>query len=144
MQSNMTPVAEQPFRLSYHVVIAFAIACIAPFTGWAWPFALLTGLVIARDDLDRRRGIRVPVVTRVIRILAVTGGVLAMMVAGSVLGGIVAFFIMALVVASERMTAEVSPADRMIVRLLLVIGAVIGFFVLGSFIGATVALTFGS
>ena len=140
----MTKVAEQPFRLANHVVIAIAIACVAPFTGWAWPFALLSGLVIARDDLDRRAGIRVPAVTRVIRVLAVTGGVLAMMIAGAVLGGIVAFLIMALVVASERMTADVSPTDRMIARLLLAVGAVVGYFVLGSFINANVAISFGA
>lgn len=139
----MTQILEQPFRLANHVVIAIAIACVAPFTGWAWPFALLTGLVIARDDLDRQAGTRVPAIKRVIRVLEVTGGVLAMMVAGFVLGGIVAFLIMALVVASERMTAGASATDRMIARLLLVIGAVIGFFVLGSFIHANVALTFG-
>ena len=140
----MTPAPAQPFRLAYQIVIAFAVGVIAPFTGWAWPFALVTGLVIARDDLDRRAGIRVPAVTRVIRVLAVTGGVLAMMIAGAVLGGIVAFLIMALVVASERMTADVSPTDRMIARLLLVVGAVIGFFVFGSFIDADVSIRIGS
>lgn len=140
----MTAEPVQPFRLAYHVVIAIAIGCIAPFTGWAWPFALLTGLVISRDDLDRRAGIRAPAVTRIIRLLAVTGGVLAMMIAGAILGGIVAFLIMALVAASERMSVQASPTDRLIARLLLAVGAVIGFFVLGSFIGANLSLRIGA
>ena len=140
----MTAVAAQPFRLAYHAVIAIAIGCIAPFTGWAWPFALLTGLVISRDDLDRRAGIRAPAVTRIIRLLAVTGGVFAMMIAGAILGGMVAFLIMALVVASERITVQASTTDRLIARLLLAVGAVIGFFVLGSFIGANLSLRIGA
>jgi len=140
----VTETSGQPFRLANHVVIAIAVGIIAPFTGLAWPFALLTGLVIRRDDLDRWTGIRAPALTRVIRLLAVTGGVLAMMFAGAVLSGILAFLIMALVVASERMTADASPTDRMIARLLLVIGAVVGFFVLGSFINADFSVRFGS
>lgn len=140
----MTELSGQPFRLAYHVVIATALGVIAPFTGLAWPFALLTGLVISGDDLDRRAGIRVPARTRVLRLLAVTGGVLAMMFAGAVFGGFIAFLIMALVVASERMTADVSPTDQMIARLLLAIGAAIGFFVLGSFISADFSLRFGA
>ena len=140
----MTAVPAQPFRLAYHVVIAIAIGCIAPFTGWAWPFALLTGLVISRDDLDRQAGIRAPGTTRIIRLLAVTGGVLATMIAGAILGGIIAFLIMALVLASERMTVQASPTDRFIARLLLAVGAAIGAFVLGPLIGASLSLTIGA
>ena len=139
----MTAAPEQPFRLANHVIIAIAIGCVAPFTGWAWPFALLTGLVISADDLDRRAGTRPPAATRIIRLLAVTGGVLAMMVAGAILGGIVGFLIMALVVASERMTANASSTDRLIARLLLAVGAALGAFVLGQLIHATVALSIG-
>ena len=140
----MTAAPAQPFRLAYHVVIAIAIGCIAPFTGWAWPFALLTGLVISRDDLDRQAGIRAPGTTRIIRLLAVTGGVLATMIAGAILGGIIAFLIMALVLASERMTVQASPTDRFIARLLLAVGAAIGAFVLGPLIGASLSLTIGA
>jgi hypothetical protein len=143
-EATMNETAFRPLRLSHHVVIATAVGLIAPFTGLAWPFALLTGLVIARDDLDRRAGIRVSARTRLIRLLAVTGGVLAMIVAGAVLGGIVAFLILALVVRSEQMTVDVSPTDQMIARLLLGIGAVVGFYVFGAVVGANVSLGFGT
>ncbi len=140
----MNETAFRPLRLSHHAVIATAVGLIAPFTGLAWPFALLTGLVIARDDLDRRAGIPVSARTRLIRLLAVTGGVLAMMIAGALFGGIVAFLILALVVRSEQMTVGVSPTDRMTTRLLLAIGAVIGFFVFGAVVGADVSIRFGA
>ncbi len=78
------------FRLGYHVIIAAAMALVAPATGFAWAVAILTGLVIAADDADRRAGIRVPALRRVSRVLAVTGGVLGMLIAGALIGGLVA------------------------------------------------------
>ncbi|MBA2373646.1 MAG: hypothetical protein H0V74_05535 [Chloroflexi bacterium] len=102
----MTESAAQPFRLSYHVVIAAAVAVIVPFTGLAWPLALLVGLVISSDERDRKRGVRTPRATRIVRVLAVTGGVLSMMFAGAVLGGLIAFTIAWLTTVSERMAAD--------------------------------------
>ncbi len=135
---------ERPFRLLYHVVIAIAIGLIAPFTGLAWPFALLTGMVLARDERDRRGGASVPAAARIVRLLAVTGGVLAMLFAGAILGGLIAFLIVWLVVASERMTADAGAADRTIARLMLVIGAVIGFLVIGTLLQVDFSIAFGS
>jgi hypothetical protein len=125
----MKTMTEQPFRLSYHLVIAVAVGLVAPLTGFAWPFAMLTGVVISRDDQDRRRGMQTPPAVRIVRLLAVTGGVLAMLFAGALLGGLIALAIVWLTILSERMTADATPTDRTIARLLLVIGAVVGFVI---------------
>ena len=140
----MIDTAERPFRLTYHVIIATAVALIAPFTGLAWPVALLTGMVISRDERERRSGTKVPAAVRLIRLLAVTGGVLAMLIAGALLGGLVAFAIVWLVLVSERMTADAEPADRTIARLLLVIGGIVGFFVGGMLFDVNLSIGFGS
>ena len=52
MEATVTEMAVPTLRLSHHVIIAIAVGLVAPFTGFAWPFALLTGVVIGRDDLD--------------------------------------------------------------------------------------------
>ncbi len=136
--------AAPPLRLSHQVIIAVAIGLVAPFTGFAWPFALLTGLVIARDERDRKAGIRVSVPGRVLRVLEVTGGVLAMLFAGVVVGGLIAFGIVWLVVIAERLTADVEPTDHLMARLILAIGATIGFFVFGALVGTHFTLEFGT
>ncbi len=140
----MNETATPPFRLDHHVIIAIAIGLIAPFTGFAWPFALLTGLVIAGDDRDRKAGTHVPVVGRLVRLLAVTGGVFAMLVAGVMVGGLIAFGIVGLVVVAERLTVDVGPTDRLMARLILSIGAAIGFFVFGALVGTHFSFSFGA
>lgn len=142
--TEMSDATERPLRLSYHVVIAIAVGLIAPFTGFAWPFALLTGMVISRDDRDRRTGTKVTAAARIVRLLAVTGGVLAMLFAGAILGGLIAFSIVWLVTVSERMSADATPNDRTIARLLLVVGGAIGFLVLGTLLDVNLSIGFGS
>lgn len=120
-----------PFRLGYHVIFAIAMALVAPATGFAWAFAILTGLVIAADDADRRAGTHVPAVRRATRILAVTGGVLGMLVAGALLGGLVAMICVVLTIVSERASATATPTERSIARILLLVGGLVGFVILG-------------
>lgn len=52
MEATVTEMAVPTLRLSHHVITAIAAGLSAPFTGFAWAFALLTGVVIGRDDLD--------------------------------------------------------------------------------------------
>src|SRR5688572_24744022 len=82
-----------PLQLSRHLIAAAAIALVAPFTGLAWPFAILTGMVIGKAEVDRRLGIRSSTGARAVQVLAVTGGVLAMLVFGAIIGGLIAFLI---------------------------------------------------
>jgi hypothetical protein len=118
-----------PFRFGRHLVVALAIGLIAPFTLFAWPFAIATGIVIGTADVEKRLGQTVSRSTRSVRLAAVTGGVLAMFVAGAFVGGIVAFFVAALADLSERIAADASPTDRNLARILLFVGGALGWII---------------
>jgi hypothetical protein len=114
------PVVERP-RLAYHAILGVAIGLVSMITVLAWPFAILTGLVIGSADVDRIQGR--PQRGRVVRVLAVTGGVLAMLFFGAVIGGLLSFIIVALAAFSERVAANTTQTDRTVARILLVIVA---------------------
>ena len=118
-----------PLRTFNHLVIAVAIAVIAPFTLWAWPFAIATGIVVGTADVEKKHGQTASRSTRLVRFAAVTGGVLAMLVAGAIVGGIIAFFVAALADFSERIAADASPSDRNLARILLFVGGALGLIV---------------
>lgn len=127
------------FRLVHHLIIAIAMALVAPVTGLAWALAILTGLVIAADDADRRTDVHVPSIRRIARGLAVTGGVLGMLVAGALVGGIVAVICLALTIVSERASATATPTERSIARTLLFVGGLLGFVIFGGSVHLDVA-----
>ena len=131
------------FRLYRHVVIGLAVALIAPFTGLAWPFAVVLGIVIGQDDVDRRRGVARSTATKVLRLLAVTGGVLAMLFFGAILGGLIAFLIVALAAISERAAADAEPVDRIVARLILIVLPILAYVAL-IVAGVNVSVRFGS
>jgi len=117
---------------------------IAPFTGLAWPFGALVGIVIGKSEVDRRHGVKAAAASRVVAVLAVTGGVLAMMVFGAILGGIVAFFVAALSAFSERAAGDASPADRTLARLLILVLAAIVWAVMIFVFRVSLSIHFGS
>ena len=127
-----TRVALRPTPLPYLqlIVIGLAIALVSPFTGLAWPFAILTGIVIGRSQVDASRGLRRSTGAKVAAVLAVTGGVLAMMFFGVVLGGLIGFVVVALAALAERRAADASPTDRVVARVLIVVVAVVGWLAL--------------
>ena len=131
------------FKLYRHVVIGLAVALIAPFTGLAWPFAILLGIVIGQDDVDRRRHVARSTATKVLRVLAVTGGVLAMMFFGAIIGGVIAFLIVALAAISERAAADAEPVDRIVARLILIVLPIIAYVALIA-AGVNISIRFGS
>ena len=110
-------------NLAYHAIIGAAMGVIAPFTGFAWIPAILTGMVIGRAGVEQRQGIKSSRATQAVRVLAVTGGVLAMMVLGAILGGIIAFLIAALAGFSERLAEGTTATDQTIARILISIMA---------------------
>jgi hypothetical protein len=112
-----------------HIVAGLAMGLIAPFTGLAWPFGALVGIVIGKAEVDRRHG-GATSVSRIVGLLAVTGGVLAMLVFGAILGGIIAFFVAALAAFSERAAGEATPTDRTVARLLILVLATIVWLVM--------------
>jgi len=133
-----------PFRFGRHVVVALAIGLLAPFTLWAWPFAIATGIVIGTADVEKSHGQTASRSTKLVRIVAVTGGVLAMFVAGAFVGGIVGFFVAALADFSERIAADASPTDRNLARILLFVGGALGWIVLGVALGLQLNVRIGS
>ena len=118
-----------PFRFGRHLVVALAIGLLAPFTLWAWPFAIATGIVIGTADVEKSHGQTASRSTRLVRVVAVTGGVVAMFVAGAFVGGIIGFFVAALADFSERIAADASPIDRNLARILLFVGGALGWIV---------------
>jgi hypothetical protein len=109
-----------PFRLRRQVLLGLGAAVVTPFTGLAWPFALLTGFAVGRMQVDGRRGRRVAVATRVAQVAIVGIGMIAMIVFGLVLGGLVSFLIVALAAESEKQVADASPRQYLLAHAILV------------------------
>jgi hypothetical protein len=143
-QGVSPPVATPTFERinpGYHAAIGVAIGLISLFTVFAWPFAILTGMVIGQADVERRQGR--PPRARVLRILAVTGGVLAMLFFGAFLGGLIAFFVMALAASSERIAGSLSPTDRTTARIVMFAAAIGTWIVLALVFHFNVHLSIG-
>ena len=127
----VAPAAETgTFRIYRHVIIGVVIALIAPFTALAWPFAILLGIVIGRDDVERRQGIKRSAASTVLGILAVAGGVLATIFFGAIIGGLIALPIIVLAAFSERAAADGTPVDRVMARLVLFLMPILAYVVL--------------
>jgi hypothetical protein len=130
----------EKLNFAYHAVIGVAIGVVSLFTLWAWPFAILTGIVIGKAGSDRRLG-RKPQAGAV-QVLAVTGGVAGMMLAGIVIGGLISFLVVGLAAFSERVAENTRPVDQTMARILITVVAVaiwfLAFFVLRLNINVTV------
>lgn len=136
--------AFEPLRLATHLIVGVAIGLVAPFTGLAWPFALLVGMVVGKADADEMLGASSTLGDSFVRALAVTGGVLAMLLFGAIIGGLIAFAVVALASFSERAAAHASPTDRGLARILLFIVPVSLWFVLFPLLGLNVDIRIGS
>ena len=134
------PAAER-LNVAYHVVIGVAIGLIAPFTGFAWPFAILTGMVIGKANSDRRLGRTSR--TSAVQFLAVTGGILGMLLFGVLIGGLIAFLIVGLAVFSERVAEHSRPVDQTMARILISLIAVVVWFAAWAILGLKINLSFG-
>src|SRR5262245_39554917 len=84
-------VPPEKLNVAYHVVLGVAAGVVSILTFYAWPFAILTGIVIGKASSDRRLGRRQN--ATVAQFMAVAGGVLAMLLAGFLIGGLVALLI---------------------------------------------------
>jgi hypothetical protein len=128
-------------NLGYHAGIGVAIGLVSLFTVFAWPFAILTGMVIGQAEVERKQGR--PPRARVLRILAVTGGVLATLFFGAFIGGLIAFFIMALAASSERIAGNLSASDRTNARIVVFVVAAGTWILLARVLNFNVHLSFG-
>lgn len=132
----------EKLNVAYHVVIGVAIGVVALATGLAWPFAILTGIVIGKANSDRRLG-RVQR-TSVTQFLAVTGGVLGMLFFGALIGGLIAFLVAALAAYSERVAENTSPVDRTMARIIILLVGGLVWLGLWAALGVRINLSFGS
>ena len=140
----VTPAPESSsFKLYRHLIIGVAIAIIAPFTALAWPFAILLGMVIGRDDVDRRRGVERSAGSGVVGVLAVAGGVFATIFFGAIIGAVIAIPIVALAAFSERAAADGEPADRVIARIVIFLMPILAYVVLIA-LGANINIKIGA
>ena len=149
MPPGMTPGAgtgsavapAERLNIPYHVVIGVVIGIVALITGLAWPFAILTGMVIGKANSDRRLGRAKG--TSAVQLLAVTGGVLAMLLFGALIGGLFAFMIVALAAYSERVAENTRPIDQTMARILISLIGAVTWFALWAILGLKISLSFG-
>jgi hypothetical protein len=135
--------AAERLNVASHAIIGVAMGLIAPFTGFAWIPAILTGMVIGRAGVEQRQGIRASRSTQVLRILAVTGGVIAMLFLGAILGGLIAFPIAALSAFSERVAEGTNATDQTIARLLIIVATIVVWLLLVQVLKVNVNIRFG-
>ena len=137
------PVAS-PLRLAVHLLVAVAVGIVSPFTGLAWPFALLTGMLLGSADARRMRGERDGMADAFSSGILVAFGVLAMLFFGAIIGGIIAMVVVVLASFSERAAAFTSPTDRGVARILLFIVPIAMWFLLFPLLGLNVDVRIGS
>jgi hypothetical protein len=135
--------ATVPLRLPVHLLVGVAVGIISPFTGLAWPFALLTGFLLGSDDARRMRGEHQGALDAIALGIVGAGGIIAMLFFGAIIGGIIAIGVLALAVFSERAAAFASPTDRGVARILLFVIPVAMWFVLFPLLGLTVDIDIG-
>ena len=128
-------------NVAYHVVIGVAIGLVALITAFAWPFAILTGMVIGKANSDRRLGRASG--SSAVQLLAVTGGVLAMLFFGALIGGLFAFLIVALAAYSERVAENTRPIDQTMARIMITLIGTITWFAVWAIVGLKINLSFG-
>jgi hypothetical protein len=139
----MTSNPVRPHPIGGLLIVAAAIALVAPFTVLAWPFAIATGIVIGTSEVEKAHGMSTALGARLVRIAAVTGGVLAMLVAGVVIGGLIALVVAALARFAEHLAGDASPPDRILARITLFIGGALGWIILGTVLGLHLTVHLG-
>ena len=142
-RSMNSAIAHTPLRLGVHLLIAFSIGVVAPFTALAWPFAILVGMTIGSADARRLRGETEAWGDSFSRAILVAVGILAMLFFGAIIGGVIAIGVVALAPFSERNAAHASMTDRGVARILLFIVPVVMWFVLIPLLGIDVDIRIG-
>lgn len=120
MESGQTAATER-LNVVYHAIIGMAMGLISPFTGLAWPVAIVVGSIIGLANVERTKGIEQRAAVHMLRALAVVGGIIAMLVLGAILGGLIALLIVGLAAFSERVSGNTGPTDRGMARILIAV-----------------------
>ena len=136
--------AYAPLRIWVHVLVGVTVGVISPFTIFAWPFALLVGMVLGSADARRQRGEHGGIPETVATVLVAAVGVFAMLFFGALIGGVIAIAVVVLAGFSERAAAYASPTDRGVARILLFLIPVLMWFVVFPLLGMDVDVRVGS
>ena len=143
--SNTVMTTFAPPRWGVHLLVAVTIGVVSPFTGFAWPFALLVGMALGGADARQLRGEPRDVPGGgLLRGFAVVFGSLAMLFFGAIIGGIIAILVVVLTSFSDRAAALTSPTDRGVARILLFIVPVVMWLFLFPLLGVNVDVRIGS
>jgi hypothetical protein len=132
-----------PLRVGVHALVAISIGIVSPFTGLAWPFALLVGMALGAADARRLRGEARDLAGESFTAVAVAGGILGMLFFGAIIGGLIAVVVVSLTAFSERAAAQASPTDRGVARILLFIVPVAMWLFLFPLLGMDVDIRIG-
>ncbi len=131
-------------RIWVHLLIAATIGIISPFTGFAWPFALLVGMILGADSAGRIRGERTGFGDAFGIALLAAFGVLGMLFFGAIIGGLIAIPIAILASFSEKVAAEASSIDRGVARILLFVVPIVIWLVVFLLLGLDVNISIGN
>ena len=114
----------------YIVIVGVAIGLIAIVTAFAWPLAILLGMMLGQAGVEESRGVKQPASLQILRALVLVIGFFVMLFLGALVGGVIALLIVALAAFAERVSANTTPTDRGIARILLFIVATVVWGVL--------------
>jgi hypothetical protein len=140
---NASAIATAPLRLWVHLLAAVSIGVVSPFTGLAWPVALLVGMMIGSADAAQLRGERQTRADAVAMSFIVALLVLLMLFLGAIVGGLISLVVVALTVFSEKAAAFASPTERGVARILLFLVPVLLWLVVFPLIGMDVDIRVG-
>jgi ABC-type phosphate/phosphonate transport system permease subunit len=131
-------------RIWVHLLIATTAGIVSPFTGFAWPFALLVGMILGADGARRMRGERTPLGDTVAIAFVAALGILGMLFFGAIIGGLIAIPIAILASFNEKVAAETSSIDRGVARILLFVVPIVMWLVVFPLLGLNVDISIGS
>ena len=130
-QATAAPAATERLNFVYLGIIGAAMGLVAPFTGFAWPLAILIGMILGLAAVERASGGQQRGAVHLLRALALVVGTIMMFVLGAIIGGVIALLIVGLAAFAERVSANAGRTDRVIGRILItMITAVVWFVVL--------------
>jgi hypothetical protein len=132
-----------PLRIWVHLLVAATIGIISPFTGFAWPFALLVGMILGADSARRIRGERTSAGDAIAIGLFAALGILGMLFFGAIVGGLIAIPVSILASFSEKVAAEAPSIDRGVARILLFVVPIVMWLVVFPLLGLEVNLSIG-
>lgn len=135
--------ATERLNYAYLAIIGVAIGLVAPFTGLAWPVAILIGLILGLAAVERANGIQQRGAVHLLRALALVAGTIVMFIVGAIIGAIIALLIVGLAAFSERVSANAGPTDRVIGRILITIITVVVWFVILNVVKLNTNITIG-